>query len=189
MLGRVAYADDKHLEALVHYREAIGLDPGFRGDPVLLSHVDALLNDSRQADSALDLLIEKVGAPAADMLEKVANDGTDLTRRQRAAAALEEIGEGKRVDQVSLSILELKKAQTCDEKKVIVAKLKDLGDVKALPALRGLGGRRLGPLRFGGADTRCMKKELSEAIAALEEKDDSKEGGAPVRKTRRGRGR
>ena len=120
------------------------------------------------------------------MLEKVANDGTDLTRRQRAAAALEEIGEGKRVDQVSLSILELKKAGSCEEKKVLVAKLKDLGDTRALPALRALGGRRLGPLRFGGADTRCMKTELADAIAAL----DGKEGGdKPARKTRRGHGR
>ena len=110
MLGRVAYADDKHQEALVHYREAITLDAGFRGDPVLLSHLDALLGEPRQADGALDLVIEKIGAPAADLLEKVANDGTDLERRQRAAAALDDIGEGKRVDQVSLSILELKKA-------------------------------------------------------------------------------
>ena len=69
---------------------------------------------------------------------------------------------------------------------MIVAKLKGLGDVRALPALRALGGRRLGPLRFGGADTRCMKKELPEAIAALDEKEG---GGGPVRKTRRGRGR
>jgi hypothetical protein len=37
MLGRVAFADDKHQEALAHYREAIALDAGFRGDPVLLS--------------------------------------------------------------------------------------------------------------------------------------------------------
>src|SRR6185369_10484234 len=115
----------------------------------------------------LDLVIEKIGKPAVDLLEKVANDGTDLARRQRAAAALEEIGEGKRVDQVSLAIFELKKAGSCEEKKVVVVKLKGLGDVKALPALRSLGGRRLGPLRFGGADTRCMKTELTEAIAAL----------------------
>jgi eukaryotic-like serine/threonine-protein kinase len=185
MLGRVAYADDRPGEALGHYREAISMDAGFRGDPVLLSHLDTLLGEGKQADGALDLVIEKIGAPAADLLEKVANDGVDLTRRQRAAAALDDIGEGKRVDQVSLSILELKKAQSCEEKKVVVAKLKSLGDVRALPALRALGGRRLGPLRFGGADTRCMKKELPEAIAALDEKD----GGAPARKTRRGRGR
>ncbi|HMF42185.1 MAG TPA: protein kinase [Polyangia bacterium] len=184
MMARVAYADGKHQEALASYREAITLDTGFRGDPVLLSHVDALLEEPRQADAALSLVIEKIGAPAADLLEKVANDGTDLERRQRAAAALDDIGEGKRVDQVSLSILELKKAGSCEEKKVIVAKLKDLGDVRALQPLRALGGRRLGPLRFGGADTRCMKTELADAVAALE----AKEGGGekPARKTRRG---
>jgi len=189
MLGRVAFADDKHPEALVHYREAIALDAGFRGDPVLLSHVDTMLGEPRQADGALDLVIEKIGKPAVDLLEKVANDGTDLTRRQRAAAALEEIGEGKRVDQVSLSILELKKATSCEEKKVIVAKLKDLGDVRALPAVRALRGRSLGPLRFGGADTRCMKTELPEAIAALEEKDGktTTTTTAPARRRRGGR--
>jgi tetratricopeptide (TPR) repeat protein len=184
MLGRVAYADGKHQEALADYREAITLDAGFRGDPVLLSHLDTLLGEPRQADTALDLLIEKIGAPAADLLEKVANDGTDLTRRQRAAAALDDIGEGKRVDQVSISMLELKKAATCEEKKVIVAKLKDLGDARALPALRALRGRSLGPLRFGGADTRCMKTELADAISAL----DPKEGATPdKRRSRRGR--
>jgi tetratricopeptide (TPR) repeat protein len=189
MLGRVAYADDRHQEALAHYREAITLDTGFRGDLVLLSHLDTLLAEPRQADAALDLVIEKIGAPAADLLEKVANDGGDLERRQRAAAALEDIGEGKRVDQVSLSILELKKAGSCEEKKVVVVKLKALGDVRALPALRALGGRRLGPLRFGGADTRCMRQELAAAMAALGDKDDNEGGAPPARKTRRGRGR
>jgi serine/threonine-protein kinase len=187
MLGRVAFADDRHQEALGHYREAIGLDTGFRGDPVLLSHLDTLLGEPKQSDGALDLMIEKIGAPAADLLEKVANDGSDLTRRQRAAAALEEIGEGKRVDQVSLAILELKKAQSCEEKKVIVAKLKGLGDAKALPALRALRGRSLGPLRFGGSDTRCMRRELPEAIAALDGKDGEEATAPPPRRSRRGR--
>jgi hypothetical protein len=183
MLGRVAFADDRYTEALGHYREAITLDAGFRGDPVLLSHVDTMLGEPKQSDSALDLVIEKVGAPAADLLEKIANDGTDLIRRQRAAAALEDIGEGKRVDQVSMAILELKKAQSCEEKKVIVVKLKRMGDTRALPAVRALRGRSLGPLRFGGADTRCMRAELAETISALEEKDGVKPG---PRRTRRG---
>jgi hypothetical protein len=123
-----------------------------------------------------------VGAPAADLLAKVANEGTDLQRRQRAAAALDDIGEGKRVDQVSLAILELKKATTCDERKVMVEKLRGLGDPRALPAMRGLRGRSLGPLRFGASDTACMKKELPEAIKELEKK-----AGVPERRSRRGR--
>ena len=76
-----------------------------------------------------------------------------------------------------------RRPQSCEEKKVIVVKLKGLGDVRALPALRALGGRRLGPLRFGGADTRCMRKELAEAIAALDDKDE-KEAARP--RARRG---
>ena len=45
MLGRVSFAQDKHQEALDDYASAIALDPGFRGDPVLLGHLDAMLAD------------------------------------------------------------------------------------------------------------------------------------------------
>jgi hypothetical protein len=81
------------------------------------------------------------------------------------------MGKGDRVDRVGLSILELKKAQTCEEKKVQVEKLRELGEPRALPALRGLRGRGFGRLfRLGGTNTACMKKELPEAIKELEQK-------------------
>ena len=182
MLGRVAYADDKRDEALGHYREAIALDAGFRGDPVLLAHLDTLIGRAASRPTARWTWSSRRSARRRPICwRRSPTKGADLTRRQRAAAALDDIGEGKRVDQVSLSILELKKAQSCEEKKVIVAKLNGLGDVRALPALRALGGRRLGPLRFGGADTRCMKKELPEAIAALDEKEGGRRAGAARR--------
>ena len=184
MLGRVAYAQDKHQEALDDYAAAIALDPGFRGDPVLLGHVDAMLADPKLDDAALSLLIDHVGAPAADLLGKVANEGSDLTRRRRAAAALVDLDEEKRIDRVSLDMLELRKAATCDEKKDWVDKLRKLGDVRALPALRGLRARRMGPISWGGTNIGCMKQELTEAITEL----DKKSGGHPAeRHTRRGR--
>jgi hypothetical protein len=182
LLVREAFADDKHEESLAHYREAISRDAGFRGDAVLLNHVDTMLSEPKQADAALDLVVERIGAPAADLLAKVANEGSDLVRRRRAAAALDDFGQGKRVDRVSLAMLELKKATSCDERKVLVERLRDLGDVRALPALRGLRGRRMGPLTWGASDTSCMKDELAEAIKALEKKS----GGAE-RRSRRGR--
>ena len=171
MLGRVAFAEGKHAEALAQYREAIGLDAGFRGDPVLLDHLDTMLGESHSADAALDLAIERIGAPAADLLVKVANESEVLVRRQRAVTALDEMGKGDRVDRVGLAMLQLRKAATCDEKKVFVEKLRDLGDPRALPALRALRGRSIGGIiRLGGAAPRCMKKELPEAIKALEAK-------------------
>jgi hypothetical protein len=182
MLGRVAYADDRREEALTRYREAISLDAGFRGDPVLLAHVDAMLADSRQADAALTLVIDRIGSPAADLLEKVANEGSDLPRRRRAANALDDMGQGSRVDRVSLAILELKKASSCEDRKLQVEKLRDLGDARALPSLRGLRGRSYGPIHVGGSDTSCMKDLLPEAIRALEKK-----AGVPERRSRRGR--
>jgi hypothetical protein len=138
---------------------------------VLLGHVETALTESRHADAALDLAVEKIGAPAADMLLRVANESSDLPRRQRAVAALEEMGKGDKVDRVGLAMLQLKKARGCEEKKVFVEKLRDLGDPRALPALRDVRGRSIGGLiRLGGANTRCMKKELPAAIKELEEK-------------------
>jgi tetratricopeptide (TPR) repeat protein len=176
MLGRVAFAEGKHAEALAQYREAIGLDAGFRGDPVLLDHLEETLGESRNADAALDLAVERVGAPAADLLVKVANDSPELARRQRAATALDDMGKGDKVDRVGLAILQLKKAQGCDEKKMLVEKLRELGDPRALPALRGLRGRSIGGIiRLGGVNTRCMKKELPAAVKELEEKAGASE--------------
>jgi tetratricopeptide (TPR) repeat protein len=178
MLGRVAFAEGKHAEALAHYREAVGLDAGFRGDPVLLDHLDDALGEPRNADAALDLAVEKIGAPAADLLVKVANDSPDLARRQRAAAALDDMGKGDRVDRVGLAMLQLRKARGCEEKKMLVEKLRDLGDPRALSALRDLRGRSIGGLiRLGGGNTKCMKKELPAAIKELEDKDDKGDKG------------
>jgi hypothetical protein len=183
MLGRVAYAQDKHQEALDDYAAAIALDPGFRGDPVLLGHLDAMLADPKLDDAALTLLIDHVGDPGADLLGKAANEGSDLPKRRRAAAALVDLDEEKRIDRVSLDMLELRKAPTCEEKKDWVEKLRKLGDVRALPALRGLRVRRMGPITWGGTNITCMKQELTDAIAEL----DKKSGHPAERRTRHSR--
>ncbi len=177
MLGRVAFSDNRHGDGLASYRQAITLDAGFRGDPVLLAHVDTALAEPRYAQAALDLIIDKIGAPAADLLEKVANEGSDLARRRRAATALHEMGKDDRVDRVSLLMLELKKAPSCEERKDLVEQLRVAGDPRALPALKALRPRGNGIGRLmsrlgggGGAGTACMKKELADAIKELEEK-------------------
>jgi eukaryotic-like serine/threonine-protein kinase len=184
MLGRVAYAEDRHAEALDEYRRAIAADPGFRGDPVLLEHLGAILAEPKLADAALALLIEHVGSPAADLLARAANEGADLPRRRRAALALGEMGEDKRVDRVALDILELKRAPTCEGRKVWVEKLGALGDPRALPPLRALRGRNLGPITWGASETSCMKAELTAAVSALQKKAG---GGEPIRRRHRGR--
>jgi hypothetical protein len=171
LLGRLAFAENRRSEALGSYREAIALDAGFRGDPILIEHLGVALTDPRVADAALDLTIERVGRPAVELLQRAANGSGDVARRRRAANALDELGEGARVDHVALQIAELKKVASCDGRKPLVIALGDSGDVRALPALRSQRARGGIEGFFGSApDTTCMKVELGEAIAKLEAK-------------------
>ncbi len=171
LLGRLAFADDRHAEALGSYREAIALDAGFRGDPILIDHLGVAVGESKLADAALDLAIERVGRPAVDLLERVANGNGDLRRRQRAARALIELNEGRRVDQVALQIAELRKGGTCEERKPIVIALGKTEDLRALPALRAQRSRGgIDRLFAAEPNISCMKTELADAIAKLEAK-------------------
>ena len=169
LMGRVAFADDRHAEALADYRQAIELEPGFRGDPVLIEHLGVALGEPKLADAALDLAIDEVGKPAADLLLKIANGGGELRRRERAARALEDLGEGKRVDMVALRIAQLKRTGTCEDKRPLVVALGKSDDLRALPVLRAQRQRGgLDGLLGNEPPSGCMKTELGEAIARLE---------------------
>ncbi|MBW8805907.1 MAG: protein kinase [Catenulisporales bacterium] len=172
-LGRLAFLEDRHTEALAQYREALKKDGGYRGDPVLLGHLGEALGESRSADAALDLAVTMVGKPAVPLLVRVANESADVHRRERAAAALDDLGEGGAVDRVGLTIVQLKAAGSCEERKPFVVRLGELRDTRALPALRQQRGRGgLGGLlaHFNREDNVCMKTELAQAITVLEAK-------------------
>jgi tetratricopeptide (TPR) repeat protein len=188
LLGRLAFAEDRYLEGLDRYREAVSLDPGLRGDPVLLEHLGVALGKSKVADSALDLAIDKVGGPAAELLVRVANGSGELHRRQRAARALEELGEGKRVDLVMLHVTELKSAAACEDKKPLVVALGASDDVRALPMLRAQRPHGIEAFFGRDAETGCMRPELADAIARLEaklpsDKQRTDKTKAPARRT------
>jgi serine/threonine-protein kinase len=180
LLGRVAFAEDRRVQALDNYREAIALDPGFRADAVLLEHLGLVLTDPRNdgrgadpkaADAALELAIERVGRPATELLVRVANAPGDVDRRQKAALALDELGEGARVDHVSLAVAALRRAAACEDRKPLVVQLGNSQDLRALAPLRGLRPRSgLGGLFAQAPDSSCMKAELDAAIQKLEER-------------------
>ena len=172
----------------VHYREAISLDAGFRGDPVLLvAHRHHARSRPRQATAPWIPSSRRFGKPAVDLLEKVANEGAHLDaasdapppRSKRLARASASI-------RFSLSILELKKASSCEEKEGSLSRSCKGPRRRAAPGRRSAGSAaELGPLSFGGADTRARKMELPE-IAALEEKDGKTPGAGRGRSAPRG---
>ena len=156
MLGRVAYAEDRTSEALDDYtRRRSRSIPGFRGDPVLLGHVDAMLADPKLADAALALLIDQVGAPAADLLAKVANEGSDLPRRRARGRRARRSGRGEAGrSRLARHARAAQGGRPARRRSDWVEKLRKLGDARALPALRGLRARRVGPHQLGRDRTR-----------------------------------
>ena len=146
--------------------------PGFRGDPVLLAHVDALAGrGARQADD---------GARSADRQD----------RRARGRPAREGRQRGHRPDAPPARRHRARRHRRGQARRSGVAV-----DPRAQEGARAARRRRCwsrscaswatrarcrrcarcaaatsGPFRFGGTDTRCMKKELPEAIKALEKK-------------------
>jgi eukaryotic-like serine/threonine-protein kinase len=74
-----------------------------------------------------------------------------------------------REEQYKAAIQQLAKGKTCEQRKAAVAKLRELGDKRAIPALKKARYRmRGGILGLGDSNTnKCLKADAEAAIAAL----------------------
>jgi hypothetical protein len=74
-----------------------------------------------------------------------------------------------REEQYKAAIQQLTKGKTCEQRKAAVAKLRELGDKRAIPALKKARYRmRGGILGLGDSNTnKCLKADAEAAIAAL----------------------
>ena len=143
MLGRVAFADDKHQEALVHYREAIALDAGLprrSGAAVAPRHAAGRAPAGRRRAGSGDREDRRArGRPAGE--------GRQRGRRPRRAGSAPpppwtRSARASASTRCRCRSSSSRRRRSCEEKKVVVVKLKDLGDVRALPALRALARPR-----------------------------------------------
>jgi serine/threonine-protein kinase len=169
LFGHLLFAEHQVKEALGQYREAVRLDPGFRGDAALLANVRSLLDEKDHAAAAFDLLCDQIGQPALDDLVRLATEARTADMRRRAAAAAVRLGAGGRLDRYRVLQADLKAAKTCAEKRAAIAALKDLGDRRAIPDLKRMHGARYGLLRHKVAHA-CVHAELGDALKSLEER-------------------
>jgi tRNA A-37 threonylcarbamoyl transferase component Bud32 len=168
LLGTVEFLDHQPTMALQSYRECLRLDPGYRADPALLQNVESLVDDKRFGRAAVEFLGTQVGEPAAATLASVASTDKRPEIRHDAYASCERIGCLKQVDKVQSMLLDLAQAKSCDERKAVVVRLKELGDVRALEVLKKERRHSSGLLGFLDSGTSCMRKELDDAIRSLE---------------------
>jgi eukaryotic-like serine/threonine-protein kinase len=170
-LGHDEIAARRPLEALEAYRRAVALDPAVAADPDLRKNAEPHLQarDSKVAAAAVVLLGDMEGDWAIDRLVELAADRRNAVRRSARTLA-EKRGAGDRIDRLTSYVLDLLHGKTCEERAEAVPRLRELGDKRAIPALRRARKRKTGGiLGLGGRIVNgCMRVELDEAIAYLQ---------------------
>jgi tRNA A-37 threonylcarbamoyl transferase component Bud32/cytochrome c-type biogenesis protein CcmH/NrfG len=171
LLGNLEFADKNPGAGLQAYEEALRLDPGLRADAALLINVRGELDDRKLAQTALDLLINQVGKPAADILADLASDDRRTEFRKAAREACETLDCIKKVNLVNSYALDLSQGHSCDEKRVAVQKLGATGDARAIEPLKKARSERRGLLGgiLGGSGNACIIKDIDAALTALGE--------------------
>jgi len=125
-------------------------------------------------DAALDFLgtLATTGdGAAADQLIDLASSSKVPRRRHKAVAVADEIGLGDRIDRLGSYVLDLRQGESCRRRKAAVAKLRALGDKKAIPALRQARKRirSEGGFKKKKVNTNaCLSTDAAEAIRYLQ---------------------
>jgi tRNA A-37 threonylcarbamoyl transferase component Bud32 len=167
LMGNLDFAERNPVAGLAAYEEALGLDPGLRGDAAMLMNVRTLLPDKKLGRPALDLLAERIGRPASAILAEVASEDRRPEFRQTARDACASIG-CPGVDLVRSYTLDLQQGRTCDARRAAVQGLagtKDPRIIDVLKRARRSGGGLLGDI-FGGGN-RCIRKDIDAALQEM----------------------
>jgi serine/threonine protein kinase len=172
-----AHASAQHsILALVAYEKAILLEPRLANDELMRTNLDLMLDKKAPGvvDDALDfmgMLVREVDdGDAADRLVSMASSDEVLRRRQHAVTVADEVGLGDRIDRLGSYLLDLEQGETCFDRKDAVAKLRALGDKKAIPALEGAQKRirTEGLLKKKINANACLRTDAAEAILYLQ---------------------
>ncbi len=149
------------LDAASEYERALLQDSALATDARIRANLTKIATgkDAVAAVVALDLLARSVSPPARDVIAAQASKNPSREVRQRAfAIAVRD----RFLDTVSLLdsyLLDLQQAKTCDERRAIIGKLRDLGDGRAATALRR-----------AKAQFPCIDRDATDALAALDPK-------------------
>jgi hypothetical protein len=176
MLGHADASAMRSMDALSAYEKAVSLEPRLARNRLMRTNVELMLEqkDPRVVDAALDFLgtLAATGdAAAADQLVDLASSSKVPRRRHTALAVADEAGLGDRVDRLGSYVLDLRQGETCRHRKATVAKLRALGNKRAIPALRKARKR----IRSEGGSKKkkvntnaCLSADAAEAIRHLQ---------------------
>jgi len=136
LLGAAEFCRRRHQAALAAYAEAIKLDPRFKRDVRILEHAKALLGRRGMRERAVAFLGAHLGPTALPVLIDAAGHNRDLEARHLAVTMVAKQGAASKIDWVSSLGLDLAQLPTCEERCKVVERLHQLGDPRAIEALR-----------------------------------------------------
>lgn len=176
VLGHAQASSQRSVLALAAYSKAVELEPKLANDKLMRTNVALILDKNAPGvvDDAIELLglLASVGddAAAADQLIDLASSSKDSRRRHKAMAVAEEAGLGDQVDRLGSYLLDLERGEDCAARKQAVAKLRTLGDKKAIPALRSARKRirtEGGLIKRRVNTNACLRTAAAEAVRYL----------------------
>jgi serine/threonine-protein kinase len=169
-LGHAQAARRQNRPAVEAYRTAITLDRRAGDDPQLRANLRAITddNDVAAAMAAFEVAIGQLADTEAETRLIAAVVDGNPQRRAGAAALAGRLGLAKRVDWLTSYGLDLEQGEQCEVRKEAVAKLRALGDVRAIPVLeeaiarKGKVGRTKGKPING-----CLADDAQAALVYL----------------------
>jgi serine/threonine protein kinase len=176
VLGHAHASAQRSILALVAYEDAVLLEPKLANDELMRTNLDLMLDKKAPGvvDDALDfmgMLVREVDdGDAADRLVALASSDEAIRTRQHAVAVADEVGLGDRIDRLASYLLDLEQGQTCLARKDAVAKLRALGDKKAIPTLE-VAQKRIrteGLMKKKVNTNACLRTDAAEAILYLQ---------------------
>ena len=177
VLGHAQAAAERSIQSLIAYEKAVSLEPKLAKDKLMRTNVELMLNKNGPGvtDAAIEflgMLVSTTGdGAAADQLIDLASSSKVARRRHKAVSVADEVGLGDRIDRLSSYLLDLRRGETCLQRKAAVAKLRALGNKKAIPALRKATKRvrnKGGVVKKKVNTNACLRADANEAIRYLQ---------------------
>ncbi len=168
--GHAHAVRDHAKEAIAAYTRAVALSPTLTTDQTLRANVEIFFNHKSSFADATPLRIAVVGEAEArkDISARAITKG-DGEWRHRALVLAEELGYVADLDLLGLYQLDLLEGRRCKNRLDAVAKLRALGDPRAIPALQRAIVRKgtRGRLRGKPLNT-CLVNDAMKAVQFFE---------------------
>jgi hypothetical protein len=173
VLGHVHASRNDSAQALVAYDRALVLDPDLEADDKLRAALRTMAGstqDTAVVARAFDLWVGRTDDPEARKLLLISAVHDDLARRKAVRPVIERHGLGGSVDWLKAYSLDLQQEPTCEARREAVAKLRALGDVRAVGALERAMVKTSKSTAFRGRKINdCLADDASAAIGYLRE--------------------